>query len=187
MPGWCSSLLPKFSLVVMGPGSRLGRRFAPTYWLGRDDKENIRSLRVGRPSCDKFGPRLAVIRAPNESAYAGKPLAPDACRQCRRSLRGFSLQDPATTLCPLHPPFGRLSFRLHQARPDRRVGVAVHLQSAGVAGIRALGYRMAHHGRSFHKAVPANFWLRRRASAAVRVHGGLAVLPEEFHVHAGAF
>ena len=41
--------------------------------------------------------------------------------------------------------------------------------------------------RSVHKTVPANFRARRRAYAAVRVHGGLAVLSEEFHAHARAF
>ena len=37
------------------------------------------------------------------------------------------------------------------------------------------------------QTVPANLRLRRCAVAAVRVHGGIAVLSEEFHAHARAF
>ena len=39
----------------------------------------------------------------------------------------------------------------------------------------------------FTRTVPANLRVRRRAHAAVRVHGRLAVLPEEFHAYARAF
>ena len=41
--------------------------------------------------------------------------------------------------------------------------------------------------RPVRPAVPADLRLRREAPAAVRVHGGLAVLPQEFHAHARAF
>ena len=50
-------------------------RIRATRWLARDD--------------DEF-----------ESADAGKPLAPDDCRQCRRTHRGFSLQASAEPYVP---------------------------------------------------------------------------------------
>ena len=39
----------------------------------------------------------------------------------------------------------------------------------------------------FVRLFERTFGFRRRTSAAVRVHGRLAVLPEEFHAHARAF
>ena len=157
----------------MGPGVR------------RDDSEN-RALRIARPPCDN-SPLINAFRVPNESADTGKSLAPDAGRQCRRADRGVSLQARPRALRPLHPSVGRLSFRLHQARADRRGGVAVCREGAGVAGVRAVRRGLAGHNRPVHKTVPANFWLRRSASAAVRVDGRIAVLPEEFHAYARPF
>src|SRR6267378_7330267 len=83
---------------------------------------------------------------PNEFAATGKPLALDACRQCRRADRGLLAQDLAAALRSLRPPAGRLSFRLHQARPDRRDRLAVYGQGAGVAGVRAQRHGVADHG-----------------------------------------
>ena len=50
-------------------------------------------------------------------------------------------------LRPLHPSAGRLSFRLHQARADRRDRVAVLREGTGVAGVRARRRRLADHAR----------------------------------------
>src|SRR5258707_12000501 len=72
-------------------------------------------------------------------------------------------------------------------RADRRGGIAVFRKSAGVAGVRAFERRLADHARALHKAVSENFWFRRCAHAAVRVHGRLAVLSEKFHAYARAF
>src|SRR5882724_4541330 len=151
----------------MGPGSR-SQGLA---WPGR---------RRGR----WFARRPQVCR---EFAPMAKPLAVDARRQRRRGDRGFPAQDRAAALRPLHPPSGRLPFRLHQAGADRRCGVAVHGQCPGLAGVRAWRRGLARHARPVRPAISAHVRVRGKAPASVRVHGGLAVLPEEFHAHARAF
>src|SRR5437763_16808922 len=74
-----------------------------------------------------------TVRVINEFAAMGKPLALDACRQRRRTGWGLLAQDRAAAICSLHPSAGRLSFRLHQARPDRCDRLAVYGQGGVMA------------------------------------------------------
>src|SRR5258707_1004227 len=82
---------------------------------------------------------------------------------------------------------GRLSFRLHQARANRRNRVPVRPQDAGMAGIRARRRDVADHGRLVRSFIPANVRLRPCAATAVRIDCGIAVLPQELHLYVGAF
>ena len=91
---------------------------------------------------------------------------------------------------PPYVPYIHLLVDYHFGFTKRAlIGALVGLfpQSSGLAGVRARRRRLARHARPVHRAVPAHLRLRRRAYAAVRFHGRLAVLPEKFHAHAGAF
>src|SRR5206468_862884 len=101
---------------------------------------------------------LSLGQDDDESEFAamGKPLALDACRQCRRADRGVLAQDHAAALRPIHPSAGRLSFRLYKTRPDWRGCLAVYGQGAGVAGVRAVWHGVAGDGRAVRPALPAD-------------------------------
>src|SRR6516164_9786737 len=126
-------------------------------------------------------------RTPNESGRPGKSMAVDACRQRRRRDRRLPAQGKTTALRPLYSPPGRLSFRLHQACADRRSGGVVYGSDTGVAGVRDRGHCLVRHARPLYSVVPEDFWFRGKAPAALHIHGGFAVLPEEFHAHARTF
>ena len=117
----------------------------------------------------------------------GKPLALDAGRQCRR-LIGVFLHKIAL---PPYVPYIHLLVDYHFGFTKRAlIGAIVSLFTAKVPVwlVFALGGAVwLITAGAVRPTVPADLRLRRRTSAAVRVHGGLAVLPEEFHAHARAF
>src|SRR2546425_1109949 len=137
------------------------------------------TIKVDADYVQKHVGDLAKDADESQFAATGKPLALDACRQCRRADRGVLAQDHAAALRPLHPSAGRLSFRLHQARPDRRDRLAVYGQGAGVAGVCAQRHGVADHGRAVRPAIPADVWFLPKAFTAVRTHGGVAAFSVE--------
>ena len=100
---------------------------------------------------------LSRYSVPNESAYAGKPLAPDACRQCRRVDRGFPPQDHL----PPYVPYIHLLVDYHFGFTKRAlIGAVVSLfiaKSAGVAGVRARRRGLAGHAGLFVKLFRRTF------------------------------
>src|SRR3954463_9043087 len=115
---------------------------------------------------------------PNESAFPEKPLAVNVCCQRRSVDRGFPPHDRGATLLlrSLHPPAGRLSFRIRQTRADRGGGVAVHRQNTGVAGVHPRRWGMVDNGSPVHLAVQTNVWCWPRAPSTIRADGRIAVL-----------
>ena len=124
---------------------------------------------------------------PRDRTHPAKSLAPPARDQRRSHRRRVRPQDPAAALRPLHPPPRRLPFRLHQARADRGDRRAVHGQGAGLAGVRARRRDVAGDAGAVRKTVSEDVRLHREDAAAVRLHRGLAVLPEKLHAHARPF
>ena len=96
--------------------------------------------------------------------------------------RGFSLQDHAAALRPLHPSSGRLSFRLYQARADRRDRWRCSSRRCRCGWCSRSAARSGwSRSALFVELFRRTFGFDDAQHAAVRVHGGLAVLPEEFH------
>ena len=123
----------------------------------------------------------------NEFADVAKPLAVDACNQRRRVNRGLPAQDHAAAFVP----YIHLLIDYHFGFTKRAlIGAVVALFTTKVPVWLVFGLGgtvVAGHARPVRTAVPPDLRLRRKAPAAVHIHRGLTLLPEELYAYARPF